>query len=75
MSLIETAAKVLLSKLGGAGEGVDSNNVVDGLLELLPSNGGDLDLQGLASQFLNNGGLAQLASSWLGDGDKHESVG
>ena len=52
------------------GSASSSDNVVSALSELLPLEGGDLDLQALLGMFTSgNSGLLGLADSWLGDGD------
>jgi uncharacterized protein YidB (DUF937 family) len=69
MSLIETAAQLFISKLSEGGGQFNIATVVEALSGLLPTQGGDLDIQALAGQFMSNGGLASLATSWLGDGE------
>ena len=69
MSLINMAAQLFISKLGGTGEQLDTGSVVAALQNLLPTEGGELDLSALVGQFTSGGGLADLASSWLGGGD------
>jgi len=69
MDLLKTAAQLFMNKLGDGGSGLNVESVTSGLQKLLPTNGGDLDLSSLVSMFTNNsGGLAAMASSWLGDG-------
>ncbi|WP_432697541.1 YidB family protein [Marinobacterium sp. YM272] len=70
MSLINLAAQLFISKLGSSGEQLEQGGVVSALQNLLPTEGGELDLGALVSMFTENGaGLASLASSWLGGGD------
>jgi uncharacterized protein YidB (DUF937 family) len=70
MSIIENAAKLFMQQIGQQGDGLDLSSVVAGLKNLLPGDGGDLDIQALIEQFMGqSGGLATLASSWLGGGD------
>ncbi|WP_417534766.1 YidB family protein [Marinobacterium stanieri] len=69
MSLINMAAQLFISKLGGTGEQLDTGSVVAALQNLLPTEGGELDLSALVGQFTSGGGLADLVSSWLGGGD------
>lgn len=69
MSLINMAAQLFISKLGGTGEQLDTGSVVAALQNLLPTDGGELNLGALVTQFTSGGGLADLASSWLGGGD------
>jgi uncharacterized protein YidB (DUF937 family) len=69
MTLLQTAAQLFLSRLDGASQGLDEAKVADGLSSLLPTAGGDLDVQALVGQFTGaGGGIAQLAQSWLGNG-------
>ncbi len=66
---MKIATQLLMSKLGGSNSGLSDTLVSAALSKLMPTNGsGDLDLGSLLGQ-LNGGGLASLASSWLGDGD------
>lgn len=70
MSLINMAAQLFISKLGGSGEQLNLGKVVAALQNLLPTQDGELDLGALVAQFTGGGeGLASLASSWLGGGD------
>jgi uncharacterized protein YidB (DUF937 family) len=65
---MKIATQLLMNKLGGSNSGLTETILSAALSKLMPTNsGGDLDLGGLLSQ-LNGGGLAALASSWLGDG-------
>ena len=73
MTILQTAAQLFLSRLGSAPQGVDDEQVAAGLSDLLPTAGGDLDLQQLVGQFTGaGGGIAQLAQSWLGNGGNLE---
>ena len=64
--LIEIAAQMFMKKIGG---GADMSSVMSALQGLLPTQGGELDIQGLISKFSGQGGgLMAMASSWLGDG-------
>ena len=68
MDLMKIATQLLMSKLSGGNSNLTETVVSAALSNLLPTNsGGDLDLGSLIGQ-LNGGGLASLASSWLGDG-------
>lgn len=72
MDLLKLGAQLFMQKVGGD-SGMDIGTVTSALKNLLPtSGGGDLDLQGIVSQ-MGSGGLANLASSWLGDGG-NESI-
>lgn len=69
MDLLKTAAELFINKLGGDGAALNVDSVVSGLQNLLPNNNGDLDISALVEMFTSNGGgLAAMASSWLGDG-------
>lgn len=72
MSLLTMAAQLFISKLGGSGEQLEENGVVNALQQLLPTEGGELDLGALVAKFTSGGGLASLASSWLGGGENAE---
>lgn len=68
MRLIDVAADIFIKKLAGTGESLQSGEVADALQKLLPTQGGELDLQALLEQFLGRGGgLSTLVTSWLGD--------
>ncbi|TCK02325.1 YidB family protein [Marinobacterium mangrovicola] len=70
MSLLNMAAQLFINKLGGNGNDLDQSSVASALQNLLPTQGGELDLSALISLFTENGaGLASLASTWLGGGD------
>lgn len=69
MSLLQTAAELFLRQSGSAAGGLDLQSVMTALLKLLPSSGGELNIAQLVSMFASQGGgLAAMASSWLGDG-------
>jgi len=68
MDIMDLATKALASKLGGAAN-TDSNALSSVLGSLMGgSSGNGIDLGDLVGK-LNDGGLGDLASSWLGDGD------
>lgn len=67
MDLMKMAAQLFADKVG-AGD-LDIGTIAGALKNLLPSDGGDLDIASLVSKFSSEGGLASLASSWLGDGN------
>lgn len=70
MSLLNMAAQLFINKLGGNGNDLDQSSVASALQDLLPTQGGELDMGALVSLFTENGaGLASLASTWLGGGD------
>ncbi|TCK17939.1 uncharacterized protein DUF937 [Thiogranum longum] len=65
MDILQIGTDILKSKLGNqAGAG---NDAVSAVLKKLVGNGNDFDIAGLLSG-LQTGGLASMASSWLGDG-------
>lgn len=68
MSLIETAANLFAEQ---SGYDLDPSDVGNALGELLPSDeNGELDIGTLIGKFTSEeGGLANMASSWLGDGE------
>lgn len=72
MSLLTMAAQLFISKLGGSGAQLEEGGVVNALQQLLPTEGGELDLGALVTKFTSGGGLASLASSWLGSGENAE---
>ena len=67
MDLLKIGAQLFMSKLGSGGSGLDASSVVSSLSNLLPTSGGDLDLSALVGK-MNSGGLASIASSFLGGG-------
>jgi uncharacterized protein YidB (DUF937 family) len=65
MDILQIGTDLLKNKLGNqAGAG---NEAISAVLKKLIGNGNDLDITGLLAG-LQSGGLASLASSWLGDG-------
>lgn len=71
MDLLKMGAELFM-KNSNMASGLDIGTVTSALKNLLPTNGGNLDLQGIISK-MGGGGLASLASSWLGDGG-NESI-
>lgn len=68
MSMLNTAAELFIKQMG-AGGGLNLQSVIAALQALLPTSGGNVDLARLVGQFTSQGGgLAAMASSWLGDG-------
>ncbi len=66
MDLMKLGAQMLLSKVtGGSG---DSSIAMNALGSLLGSGDGGLDLGSIVSK-MQDSGLADVASSWLGNGD------
>ncbi len=67
MDLLKIGTELFMKKLGSQG-GLDNNNVMSALGKLLPTgDNGDLDIGSLLGM-VKGGGLASLASSWLGNG-------
>ena len=66
--LLQQLASQFIKNLGTEGQGLDIAQVISQLSSLLPTNGGQLDIAALVSQF-SSSGLADLASSWLSDGE------
>lgn len=68
MNITEIASKMFLEKISGQEGGASMDTIQSALKHLLPTDGGELNLSSLVSQFMGSGGLASLAQSWLGDG-------
>ena len=66
MDILELGAKLLKSKLGGAGG--DDKEVASALGGLIGGGDGKIDLAGLVEKF-KGGELGKIAESWLGDGE------
>jgi len=68
MDILKLGASLLTQKLGaGAGEAADENAVQSALAGAL-GGGEGLDIAGMLGG-LQGGGLAEIAGSWLGDGE------
>jgi uncharacterized protein YidB (DUF937 family) len=67
-SVIGAATQALGDKLGTGGQGQASGDVLSGLLGMLSNDGGQGGLSGLIEKF-QQGGLGELAASWVGKGD------
>lgn len=67
MTLINMAADLFKSQLGSQGSNLDTGNIIAALQDLLPTNGGDIDIANLIAQF-TQGDLGSLVNSFLGDG-------
>jgi uncharacterized protein YidB (DUF937 family) len=65
MSLINQAIDLLSHNISSSN--VDSSNIGNALLELLPTKDGDIDFMQLISQF-TQGNFSELLNSFLGDG-------
>lgn len=70
MDIMKIGAQLLASKLGSNANSDVIQSAIGGLLGGGNSNGG-LDLGSLVGN-LQNGGLSNIAESWLGDGDNEE---
>ena len=71
MDIMKLATQLLVSKLGGSAAG-NSDMVTSVIGKLLGGSGGSgIDLGSLVGG-LQSGGLADIAESWLGDGDNAE---
>ena len=70
MDIMKLATQLLASKMNNADNGGDSDLVQSVLGNLLGGgqSGGGIDLGSLVGN-LQNSGLAEVAQSWLGDGD------
>ena len=65
MDIMQIGVQLLQSKLGLGDD--QSGNLTSALSDLLGSGDG-IDIAGLLSKMQSGGGLASMASSWLGDG-------
>ncbi len=66
MSPIASIAQLLVKQLGIDPSSVA--NLLPALQNLLPTEGGELDIGALVQRFTSSGALMGLAASWLGDG-------
>lgn len=66
--LLSMGAELLKNKLDQDGDGLDVNDIGNALSGLLGDNDGNLNL-GSVMEKMNQGGLMDIAQSWLGDGD------
>lgn len=74
MDIMQIGAQLIASKLGMDESKVDM--VVSALGGLLgKGDGGGVDIGGLVSGMMQNGGLQNMAESWLGDGDNEPVSG
>lgn len=65
MDLMQLGTQLLSENLGDATGGAD----LEGALGALSSGDGGLNLGGIVSGMMGNGGLQDMVGSWLGDGD------
>ncbi len=72
MDLMKLATQLFMSQLGSSGSSLSSSLVSSALGNLIGDKDGKIELTDLLS-LVQGGGLASLASSWLGDG-KNESM-
>lgn len=70
MDIAQMGAELLKKQLGN--NGGQSTDAIAGVLQKLVGNGDQLDIGGMLAA-LQNGGLASIAASWLGDG-ANESI-
>ncbi|MBT8433140.1 MAG: DUF937 domain-containing protein [Gammaproteobacteria bacterium] len=73
MSMLQMAAQLFMDK-SGANADLDLGSVANALKNLLPSDGNDLDIGALISQF-GSSNLTSMVGSWLGDGANQEIGG
>jgi uncharacterized protein YidB (DUF937 family) len=66
MDLMNIAQQLISQKLG---DNVDTNAVSNGLQSLFGGSEGGFDISNLVSSMSQNGGLAEVVGSWLGDGE------
>jgi uncharacterized protein YidB (DUF937 family) len=66
MDLMNLAQQLISQKLG---DNVDSNTVSNGIQALFGGSEGGFDISNLVSSMSQDGGLAEVVGSWLGDGD------
>lgn len=71
MDLMKLATQLFLSKLGSSGSGLSSSLVSSALGSLIGDKDGKIELTDLLG-LVQGGGLASLASSWLGDGKNEQ---
>ena len=71
--MLQMAAQLFLDKSGG-NTGLDVGSVASALKKLLPSDGNDLNIGALVSQF-GSGNLSSMVGSWLGDGANNSISG
>jgi uncharacterized protein YidB (DUF937 family) len=65
MDILQLGSQLLSEKLGLQ---IDSATVASALSDLLGDGQGSIDLSGLARKIASSGDLANVVSSWLGDG-------
>lgn len=66
MDLIQLAGQLMQEKFG---ENVNVDNIQDTVANLFGGEEGQLDLGDIVSRMMGEGGLANIVSSWLGDGE------
>lgn len=65
MDLAQLASQLLQEKFG---DNISAETVQDTVSRLFGGEGGQLDLGGVVSNMLGEGGLSDIVNSWLGDG-------
>lgn len=68
MDILKMGAEILGKQLSGGGQEADTSAVQEALGSVLGGSGDGIDLGGLLGN-LQSSGLAEVAGSWLGDGD------
>ena len=68
MSLLNMAAQMFVQQLGGSAN-LNTDSVSSALQNLLPTQGGELDLGSIISMLGSSGIASSLVASWLGDGE------
>ncbi|MFT5114585.1 MAG: hypothetical protein ACI8P9_003923 [Parasphingorhabdus sp.] len=66
MNILQMGTDLLSQQLGTE---TSSDQVSNALSSLIGDNNGDLDISSLVSGLAESGGMGDLVSSWLGDGD------
>lgn len=72
MDILQMGAELLKDSMGG--EGNQNTEAVSDVLQKLIGSGDQFDIAGMVSA-MQSGGLASIASSWLGDGNNEAVSG
>jgi len=67
MDFLSTAKDIVIDKLSQ--DGASENDIIDGIKGLFSNEDNELDISGVISNLTQNGGLGDIVSSWLGDGE------
>lgn len=65
--ILQSAAKLFADRVGQSAGSLNQSSIIDALKSLLGNGNGSIDLQGIIGR-MSGGGLAAIASSWLGNG-------